>query len=37
MKYSDLIPYFKAYRNGDISRFELECAIFMWQNQGARL
>ena len=37
MKYADLIPYFKAYRNEDIGRHEIEAAICMWQRQGERL
>ena len=37
MTYADLIPYFKAYRNEDISWYEVGCYICMWQRQGARL
>lgn len=37
MTYAALIPYFKAYRNEDISRHELEAVIWKWQCQGARI
>ena len=37
MTYAGLIPYFKAYRNEDISRAEIEAAICMWQRQRARI
>jgi len=37
MTYAELIPYFKAYRRGELGRLELACQICMWQRQGARI
>ena len=37
MKYADLLPIFARYHRGELTRSELECAICMWQRQGARL
>jgi hypothetical protein len=37
MIYADLLPYFRRFRQGEIGKTQIACAICMWQRQGARL
>jgi hypothetical protein len=37
MRYADLLPYFRMFRKGKITKREVAVVIAMWQRAGARI